>query len=81
VTLVAGKSESIDAYDLKNPDWDTPFRGSPSAAEGEFSAPGTNAAVADRTALTFTETSRSPYDGDESRSQGKFPTSNSTKGS
>jgi CCR4-NOT transcriptional regulation complex NOT5 subunit len=71
---MAGKSESIDAYDIKNADWDTPFRGSPSASEGEFSAPGTNAVVADLNAPSFSETSRTPYDGDTSGSQGKFRT-------
>jgi hypothetical protein len=35
--------------------------------------------VADRTALTFSETSRTPVDGDVSKSQGKFPTTNSRK--
>jgi hypothetical protein len=76
---VAGKAESIDAYDIKNADWDTPFKASPSCGVGEFAAPGTNAVVADLNAQSFTETSRTPYDGDNSRSQGKFPTSNSTK--
>jgi hypothetical protein len=77
---MAGKSESIDAYTLGgNPDWDTPFRGAPSPSVGEFSAPGTNAMVADLNALTFSETSRTPVDGNESRSQGKFPTRNSGK--
>ena len=71
------QSESITAYDVKNADWDTPFKGSPSVDVGEFSSPGTNAVVADRTALTFTETSRTPYDGDTSRDQSHFPTGDS----
>jgi hypothetical protein len=71
---MAGKSESIDAYDIKNADWDTPFRAVPPCEVGEFAAPGTNAVVADTSAPSFTETSRSPYDGDTSRSQGKFRT-------
>lgn len=33
----------------------------------------------DLNALTFSETARTPYDGDESRSQGKFRTTDSTK--
>jgi hypothetical protein len=77
---VAGKAESIDAYS-GNMDWDTPFRNSPSSQVGELAAPGTNAVVADLNAKSFAETSRTPVDGDSSRSQGKFPTSNSTKGS
>jgi hypothetical protein len=60
-------------------DWDTPFRGTPSSSDGEFSRIGANAVVADRTALTFSETSRTPVDGDMSKSQGKFPTTNSRK--
>jgi hypothetical protein len=72
---VAGKAESIDAYTLGgNPDWDTPFRNVPDCEVGEFSGPGTNPVVADLNALSFTETSRTPYDGDTSRSQAKFPT-------
>jgi hypothetical protein len=79
---MAGKSESIEAYALgDNPDWDTPFRSVPSSQVGEFSAPGTNAVVADRTVNSFSETSRTPVDGDESRSQGKFPTKNGGKSS
>jgi hypothetical protein len=76
---MAGKSESIDAYDIKNADWDSPFKSAPSSAVGEFAAPGTNAVVADLNANSFSETSRTPYDGDTSRSQGKFRTTDSTK--
>lgn len=77
---MAGKAESIQAYDLKGgADWDTPYKSVPSSADGEFSSPGTNPVVPDLNALSFSETSRSPYGGDDSRSQGKFPTRNSTK--
>lgn len=76
---MAGKAESIDAYDIKNADWDTPFRASPSCEVGEFSAPGTNAVVADRTAMTFSETSRTPVDGFMGRDQSHFPTKNGGK--
>jgi hypothetical protein len=75
---VAGKAESIDAYSGAR-DWDTPFRDTPDSAVGEVGHPRRNAVVADRTALTFSETSRTPYDGDTSRSQGKFPTTNGGK--
>jgi len=75
---MAGKSESIDAYS-GNMDWDTPFRAVPPCEVGEFAAPGTDPVVADTNALSFTETARSPYDGDNSRSQGKFRTTDSTK--
>ena len=70
---MAGKSESIDAYS-GNMDWDTPFRAVPSCEVGEFAAPGTNAVVADLAAQSFSETSRTPYDGDTSRAQGHFRT-------
>lgn len=71
-------SPSIDAYS-KTEDWDTRYRSAPSSADGEFSRRGANSMVADRTALSFTETARSPYDGDESRSQGKFRTKDGGK--
>ena len=77
---MAGKAESIDAYSGGG-DWDTPFRNVPSSAEGEFSAPGTNSVVADLGALSFSETARTPYDGDTSRSQGRFPTKSGGKAS
>lgn len=76
------KAESIESfYPDQNVDWDTPFLASPSAAVGEFAAAGARPAVADLSAPSFTETSRTPVDGDESRSQGKFPTSNGGKSS
>lgn len=75
---MAGKSESISAYDGPG-DVFTPYSGSPSCTVGEFSARGVNPVVADLNAPSFTETSRTPYDGDMSRSQGKFRTTNSTK--
>jgi hypothetical protein len=49
----------------------------PTSAEGEF--PFHNSQPVDLNALSFTETSRTPYDGDASRSQGKFRTRDSTK--
>lgn len=49
----------------------------PSSKQGEFAH--AQAQVADLNALSFTETSRTPYDGDTSRSQGKFRTTDSTK--
>ena len=48
----------------------------PSSAVGEFKH--ADAQLADLNALTSSETSRTPVDGDTSRSQGKFPR-NSTK--
>lgn len=75
---MAGRAESIDAYSGPG-DVLTPYLAVPSSSEGEFSGPGTNPVAADLNALSFAETSRSPYDGDASRSQGKFPTKNSGK--
>lgn len=75
---MAGKSESISAYDGAG-DVLTPYTSVPSCTQGEFSQRGTNPVVADLNALSFSETSRSPYDGDTSRSQGKFRTTDSTK--
>jgi hypothetical protein len=49
----------------------------PSSSVGEFEH--ADAFVPDLNALSFSETSRTPVDGDTSRSQGKFPTRNSTK--
>jgi hypothetical protein len=49
----------------------------PTSADGEF--PFHGAQVADLNALTFTETARTPFDGDSSRSQGQFKTTDSTK--
>lgn len=72
------KSESIDAYDGPG-DVLTPYTSVPSSNEGEFSMRGTNPVVADLNALSFTETARTPYGGDNSRSQGKFRTTDSTK--
>lgn len=77
---MAGKAESIDAYSGPS-DWDAPFKSAPDSAVGEIGHPRRNAVVADRTALTFSETSRTPVDGDESRSQGKFLTMNGGKSS
>lgn len=71
---MAGKSESVESHPAG--DWDTPFRNAPSSSDGEFSRVGANPVVADRTVNSFSETSRTPYDGDTSRSQGKFPTRN-----
>lgn len=73
---MAGKSESISAYDMKDADVLTPFTAIPDSSVGEFAAPGTNPFVPDRSAPSFSETARSPYGGDSSRSQGKFPTRN-----
>ena len=42
-------------------------------------APWNDAVLADLKAASFSETSRSPLDGDESMSQGKFRTRASTK--
>jgi hypothetical protein len=55
----------------------SPYERIPTSAEGEF--PFHDAAVADLNALSFSEKSRTPYDGDESRSQGKFRTRDSSK--
>lgn len=76
---MAGTSESIEAYDIKNADWDSAIRSVPPSNRGELDAPGTYAQLADLNALSFSETSRTPYGGDDSRSQGKFPVTNSTK--
>ena len=56
-----------------------PYEVIPSSAEGELGFASRHATVADLNALSFTETARTPYDGDESRSQGKFRTTDSTK--
>lgn len=69
---MAGKSEQISAHDISNADWDSPYKNVPSSSVGEFSTVGTDPMVADLNALTFSETSRTPVDGDTSRSQGKF---------
>lgn len=74
---MAGKAESIAAH--PEGDWDSPFRASPGSSTGEFSRIGANPVVADLNAKSFSESSRSPLDGDQSRSQGKFPTANSTE--
>jgi len=50
-----------------------------SSDRGELDRSGANAVVADLNSLPFSETSRTPVDGDESRSQGKFRTTDSTK--
>lgn len=71
-------SPSIDAYSQPK-DWDSPFRSTPSSSDGEFTRLGANPVVADLNALSFTEAPRTPYDGDTSRSQGKFRTTDSTK--
>lgn len=76
---MAGKAENITDYVEANADWDTIFKNVPSSSVGEFSGDGTDPVVADLNALSFSETSRTPYDGDTSRSQGKFPTRNSGK--
>lgn len=55
---MAGKSESISAYDMKNADVLTPFTSIPSCERGEFDGPGTNAVVADLSARSFTETTQ-----------------------
>ena len=49
----------------------------PTSGRGEFDH--AQAQPADLNALSFSETSRTPYDGDASRSQGKFRTSDGTK--
>ena len=72
------KAESISAYDGPG-DVLTPYANVPSSKDGEFSARGVNAVVADLNAPSFCETSRSPVDGDASRSQSRFRTSDSTK--
>lgn len=55
---MAGKAESIDAYNQSNADWDTPFRNAPSCEVGEFAEMGTNAVVADLNAKSFSESTR-----------------------
>lgn len=55
---MAGKAESIDAYDYSNADWDTPFRNTPSSAVGEFAEMGANPVVADLNAKSFSEMRR-----------------------
>ena len=55
---MAGKAESIDAYDYPNADWDTPFRNFPPSSVGEFSEMGTNPVVADLNAKSFSESTR-----------------------
>lgn len=72
------KSESIDAYNGPG-DVLTPYTSVPSCQVGEFSARGVNPVVADLNGLSFSETARTPVDGDASRSQGKFRTTDSTK--
>ena len=52
---MAGKSESISAYDMKNADVLTPFTSVPDCTVGEFAGPGTNPVVADLNAKSFTE--------------------------
>lgn len=74
---MAGKAESIESHPAG--DWDTPFRAAPSSSAGEFSRVGANPVVADLAAPSFSETSRTPVDGDTSRSQARFRTSDSTK--
>lgn len=71
---MAGKSESIEAFNYPNADWDTPYRSTPPSSVGEFAEMGTNPVVADLNALSFSETSRTPYDGFVSRDQSNFPT-------
>ncbi len=46
----------------------------PSCEVGEFGAPGVDPVVADLNAITFSESRRTPYDGDSSRSEGKVRT-------
>lgn len=69
---MAGKSESVESHPAG--EWDTPFRNSPGSAEGEFSRVGANPVLADVSALSFTETARTPRDGYTDRDQSKFPT-------
>jgi hypothetical protein len=73
------KAESIEAYDIKDADWDSSIKNVPSSKDGEFAASGTNAVVADLSALSFTETSRTPMDGFTARDQSHFPTKNGGK--
>lgn len=73
---MAGKAESIDAFSGSK-DWDTPFR----AAASEQDNGKANPVLADLNALSFSETARTPYDGFTGRSQGRFPTTDSKKGS
>ena len=69
---MAGKAESIEAFSGAA-DWDTPFKPSDSEqANGKA-----NPVVADLNKTSFSETARSPYGGDQSRSQAKFPTTDS----
>jgi hypothetical protein len=55
---MAGKAESIDAYDYSNADWDTPYKNCPPSSVGEFSEMGTNPVVADLNAKSFSESTR-----------------------
>lgn len=76
---MAVKAENITNYSTgKNAenlaDWDSQLKPPPPSSVGEFAQLGCDPVVADLNKLTFTETSRTPYDGDESRSQAKFPT-------
>jgi hypothetical protein len=73
------KSEQVSAHNIANADWDSAIKYVPPSSVGEFSSVGCDPVVADLNAISFTETSRTPYDGDNSRSQGKFPTKNSGK--
>jgi hypothetical protein len=54
---MAGKSESIEAFS-GNKDWDTPFHGATEQDNGKA-----NPKVADLNAMSFSETTRTPYRG------------------
>ncbi len=56
-----------------------PYEEIPSSKDGELGFARRRAQTADLNALSFSETSRTPYDGDQSRSQAKFRTTDSTK--
>ena len=60
------------------PEWDV-YEAVPDSKDGELGFISRHLQVADLNALSFSENSRTPYDGDESRSQGKFRTTDSTK--
>ena len=75
------KSESVDShYPNQDVDWDTPFLAVPSSKDGEITQAGNNPVVADLNAHSFAETARSTYDGDNSRSQSKFPSHSNNRG-
>lgn len=71
---MSGKEPTPASFDERSP-----YETIPSSKDGELGFVSRHATVADLNAPSFSETSRTPVDGDQSRSQAKFPTRASTK--